>query len=165
MDCIKNISEKEIRDMIDSCECKICKNNIEYPKNGIILKDLDDIINILANNDIDPVSAYQYIIAEDGKICNNIDIETGYVNASKLLKMNDKNWEDYYDKNKLYINEMAKTLDFKNTLNENTDSVMYYKNNDIYILKQIAIYLCQYISIEYMMLSNCIVFDYSNGQL
>lgn len=163
MDCIKNISEKEIREMIDSCECKICKNHIKYPGDKL-LKDFDDIIHILANNDIDPIVSYQYII-EDGKIINNIDSETGYINASKLLKMNNKKWEDYYEQNKLYINEMAKTLDFKNTLNENTDSVMYYKNNDIYILKQIAIHLCQYISIEYTMLSNCIVFDYSNGNI
>lgn len=163
MECIKNISEKEIREMIENCECKICKNHIEYPEDKL-LKDFDDIIHILATNDIDPISAYQYII-ENGKIINNIDSETGYINASKLLKMNNKKWEDYYEQNKLYIIEMAKTLNYKFTLNEDTESIMYYKNNDIYILKQIAINLCQYISVEYTMLSNCIVFDYSNGNI
>jgi hypothetical protein len=164
MECIKNITEKEIREMITNCECKICKNDIKYPENKT-LYEFDDIIYVLANNDIDPISSYQYIIDENGKISNNIDSNTGYINASNILKMNNKNWEDYYNHSKIFIDELASLLSLKNTLDNDTNSVIYYKNNDIYVLKQVAINVCQYISIEYSILTNSILFDYSNGNI
>lgn len=161
----------------EKCECYICLDTLKYRDNRE-LKTQDDIIVVLADNDIDPILSYQYVI-ENSKIINNTDKETGYINASKILKNCNRKWEDYYSNYKPFIEEMTILLGLKeieeynvyDLKNENIDSIIYTKpsidNNEkeLYVIKHVAISLCQWSSREYNVLATSIIFDYINGDI